>query len=175
MTRRIEHRSTYEWSAAQVFVALIDIGYLRDRLTELGGTGTELVEHLPTEAGARFKVREEARAESLPAMARSVIGGDLMVDRNEAWRHEEDEHYTGEIAAEVVGAPCSITGSMWLRNLAEPSGTGSLSEFLIEGSVRITVPFLGSKLEDLVADEVQKLLTTEERFTAEWLSRNAHS
>ena len=37
--------------------------------------------------------------------------------------------------------------------------------------MRVSVPFLGGKLEDLVAEQVQKLLAAEERFTTEWLAR----
>ncbi len=59
---------------------------------------------------------------------------------------------------------------MWLRDLAEPSGS-AVSEFVVSGSVRVNVPFLGGKLEDLIVDQVQKLLADEERFTTDWLAR----
>jgi hypothetical protein len=172
MARRIEHRSTSEWPAARVHEALIDIDYLRDRLRQIGGTNPELVEHVASSDGVRFQVRQGVSAESLPPVARTVVGGDVMIDRSESWRREEEGYYTGEIAAEISGAPCSITGSMWLRDLPVSADGVQSSEFVVEGSVRVTVPFVGGKLEDFVADQVQKLLATEERFTAEWLSRH---
>lgn len=175
MARRIEHRSTSEWPASRVHAALIDIDYLKDRLRDLGGTKTELLEHAVTEDHVHFQLRQGVSVDSLPPVARTVVGDDPMIDRSESWRCEEDGHYTGEIAAEVSGVPCSITGSMWLRDLAAPIGTGEnsqVSEFVVEGTVRVNVPFLGSKLEDMVADQVQKLLASEEQYTSEWLSRN---
>ncbi|WP_460960748.1 DUF2505 domain-containing protein [Parasphingorhabdus pacifica] len=175
MARRIEHRSTSEWPASRVHGALIDIDYLRDRLRDLGGSKTELVEHTAGEDNVHYQLRQGVSAESLPSIARTVVGGDLMIDRSESWRREEDGHYTGEIAAEVAGAPCSITGSMWLRDLLSPIGNGEtqqVSEFVVEGSIRVNVPFVGSKLEDLVADQVQKLLASEEQYTSEWLFRH---
>ncbi|MEV0698859.1 DUF2505 domain-containing protein [Saccharopolyspora sp. NPDC050389] len=170
MARRIEHRSTSEWPAARVYEALIDNDYLADRLAEIGGSNAALLQHVTTEDGARFQVRQGVHADKLPSVARTVVGGDLTIDRSESWRREEDGHYTGEIAAEIAGAPCSITGSMWLRDLAEPVGS-EVSEFVVSGSVRVNVPFLGGKLEDLIVDQVQKLLSDEEHFTTEWLAR----
>ncbi|WP_243790264.1 DUF2505 domain-containing protein [Saccharopolyspora gloriosae] len=169
MARRIEHRSTSEWPASQVHAALIDLDYLRERLAELGGTRNELVKHTVDGDAVRFEVRQGVRTDSLPPVARTVVGaGDLVIDRSESWRREQDGHYTGEIAAEVAGVPCTITGSMWLRDQA--TGTDA-SEFLVDGEVRVNMPFVGGKLEDLVADQVQKLLAAEERFTTEWLAR----
>ncbi|GAA4620998.1 DUF2505 domain-containing protein [Saccharopolyspora hordei] len=167
MARRIEHRSTSEWPAVRLYEALIDVEYLNDRLAELGGDSAELVQHVSTDEGARFQIRHAVPADTLPSLARTVVGGDLTIDRSESWRREEDGHFAGEIAAEIAGAPCTITGSMWLRD----AGGAVTSEFVVDGNVRVNVPFVGGKLEDLVADQVQKLLSAEERFTSEWLSR----
>jgi hypothetical protein len=172
MARRIEHRSTSEWPAERVYEALIDIDYLKERLRELGGDNTQLLDHTVTADDVRFQVRQGVRAESMPSVARTVVGGDVMIDRSEVWRHEEKGQYTGEVAAGIPGMPCTITGSMWLRDLADTSGGPQVSEFVVQGSVRVSVPFVGGKLEDLVADEVQKLLAAEERFRADWLSRH---
>ncbi len=173
MARRIEHRSTSEWPASRVHAALIDIDYLKQRLTELGGSNTELVEHSATDEGVRFQIRQGVRAEHLPAVARSVVGDDLMIDRSESWRREDAEHFTGEVAAAIPRVPGSVTGSMWLRDLPPAaSGQAPVSEFVVEGSVRVNVPFVASKLEDLVADRIHKLLAEEARFTTDWLARN---
>ena len=170
MARRIEHRSTFEWPAARVYEALIDSEHLKARLRELGGSSTELLEHSVSDEDVRFRMRQAVRAESLPTIARTVVGGDLMIDRSEVWRREEEGNYTGEVAAEIPGMPCPISGSMWLRDLAPPEGT-QVSEFVVDGSVRVSMPFVGGKLEDLVADHVQKLLADEARFTADWVAR----
>lgn len=172
MARRIEHRSTSEWPAARVHEALIDEDYLRARLRELGGTHTELVEHRTTEDGVHFEIHQAVRAESLPSVVRTVVGGDLLIDRSESWRREEEGHYTGEVAAAIPGVPGWISGSMWLRDLPEPEADNQVSELVVDGTVRVNVPFLGGRVEDLVVDQIQKLLSDEDRFTSEWLSRD---
>lgn len=170
MARRIEHRSTTAWSADRVHEALIDADYLRERLHELGGERAAIVEHAITEDGVRFQLRHGISADTLPAVARSVVGEDLTIDRSESWRRAEPGYYVGEIAAEVNGVPCSITGSMWLSDLPEPTPEAA-SEFTVSGTVRVSVPLFGGKLESLAAEQVQKLLAAEERFTNEWLER----
>lgn len=173
MARRIEHRSTSERPAAEVYRARVDPAFLEARLAELGGSNAALVNHAATgEDSVQFQLRHAVSADRLPTVARSVVGGDLTIDRSESWRREEDGHYTGEIAAEIAGAPCSITGSMWLRDLAEPDG-GAISELVVSGGVKVNLPFVGGKLEDLVVDQIQKLLADEERFATEWLARQA--
>ncbi|GAA4853208.1 DUF2505 domain-containing protein [Saccharopolyspora rosea] len=172
MARRIEHRSTSEWAAAQVYAALVDVDFLIDRLNELGGASSALVSHEETDDGVRFQVRHGVPSDELPAVARTVVGSDLTIDRSESWRQAEEGHYSGEVAAEISGAPCSITGSMWLRDLGDPD-TSAVSEFVVSGAVRVSLPFLGGKLEDIVADQVQKLLVAEEHFMTEWLARHA--
>ncbi|MHA6806008.1 DUF2505 domain-containing protein [Salinifilum ghardaiensis] len=171
MTRRIEHRSTNDWPAARVFAALIDVECLRERLDALSGQRAALVAHEPTpdEEGARYQVRHSIALNALPSAARSVIHDDLTLDRSESWR-PTGEGYAGELAAEVRGVPCSITGSMWLHDLPGP-GAAPASELVVSGTVRVGVPLVGGKLEDLAAEQVQKLLTEEEQFTTRWLAR----
>lgn len=170
MARRIEHRSTLTWPAHQVHGVLIDKDYLRDRLDALGGDGAELVEHSETDDGVHLRVRQAVHADDLPSVARTVVGGDVKIDRSETWRREDDGHFTGEVAAAIPGVPCTITGSMWLHDVDGSEGT---SEFVVEGSVKVSVPLVGGKLEDFVTEQVEKLLAAEENYAAEWLTRRS--
>lgn len=171
MARRIEHRSTSEWPATRLYEALVDPDHLRERLRHLGGTSTELLDHATTPEGVTLRMRQSVAVDRLPPVARSVVGGDLLIDRTETWREAEPGHSVGEVAAEIAGVPCAIAGSMWLRDL-DPPISGLVSEFVVEGTVRVHIPLVGGKLEDLVVDQVRKLLVAEERFTADWLSRD---
>lgn len=174
MALRIEHHSTSEWPAVRVYEALADIDYLRERLQELGGANTELVEHESTDSGLRFEVRQGVPVDALPMAARTFIGGDLIIDRSESWRRAEENHYTGEIAAEMAGVPCTITGSMWLRDLLDQAEEPEArSEFVVDGQVRVNIPLLGGKLESLVVDQLRQLLAAEVLFTADWLKQRA--
>jgi hypothetical protein len=167
MTRRIDHRTAFAWSAHWVYRALVDVDYLTERLRTFGDKN-ELVSHNATDDDVRFQVRQVVRADSIPPLARPLVGTELTINRSEVWRREDEGQYAGEVAAEVPGMPCSIVGSQWLRNLPEPQH----SELLVQGSVHISIPLVGGKMEQLFVDEVGKLLTDEDKFTSEWLSRH---
>ncbi|QIZ38432.1 DUF2505 domain-containing protein [Saccharopolyspora sp. ASAGF58] len=166
MTRRIEYRSTYEWPAARVFAALTDSDCLRERLRVLGGDN-ELVEHEATATGARFRIRQGVRAGAIPSVARAVVGGDLSIDRSEVWRREAAGGYAAEVTAGALAVPQAITASQRLRDLPAAG-----CEFVVEGDVKVGIPLLGGKLEDLFASEVHSLLAAEHEFTVDWLSRH---
>ncbi len=169
MTRRIEHRSTSEWPAARVHEALVDIDFLKERLAELGGSDTKLLEHSSTDEETHFKIRQGVSAEHLPSVVRTVVSGDLMLDRSESWRCQGPGRYTGEVAAAIPRVPGSITGSMWLTDL---DGDEKGSEFVVRGEVGVSVPLVAGKLEELAAERIRGLLEDEARFTYEWLERN---
>ncbi|MDR7302328.1 DUF2505 domain-containing protein [Haloactinomyces albus] len=174
MTRRIEHRSTSAWPASRMHGALIDTDHIKERLSKLGGSNTELVEYSATEQDVRFQVRQGVPADRLPSIARTVVSGDVLIDRSESWRPVEPGYYSGEVAAAIPRVPGSITGSMWLRDLPEAEQSADenrVSEFVIDGSVTVNMPFVGGKVEEMVADRISALLAEEARFTSDWLSR----
>lgn len=168
MARRIEHRTAFAWPAIRVYEALTNADYLTERLRTFGDRN-ELVEHTVTQDDVRIQVRQVVRASSIPPLARSLVGSDLTINRSEVWRRESEGRFAGEVAAEVPGMPCSITGSQWLREVPEKA---SASEFLVLGSVRVGIPLVGGKMEGLFVDEVRTLLTDEDQFTSDWLSRH---
>ena len=54
MARSIDYRSTLAFLAEKVFATMTDEEYLRARLRELGGPGSELLEHQVGPDGARY-------------------------------------------------------------------------------------------------------------------------
>ncbi|GAA4836085.1 DUF2505 domain-containing protein [Saccharopolyspora rosea] len=167
MSRGIEYRSSFGWSAEQVFEVLVDRDYLEERLRALGGDN-ELVEHAVTESGARFRINQAVRAEVIPSIARPIVGGRLVIARREEWHRQDDGSFAGTVTAGAAVVPNAITAAQRLRDL--PSEERAC-EHVVEGDVRVDVPFVGGKLEDLFAGEVRGLLDSEHRFTVDWLSR----
>lgn len=180
MVRRIEHRSTSAWPAEKIHAALIDPRQIRTRLTEVGGSNAELVETTTAEDEVTIRTRQGVRAEHLPSIARNVVGGDLLFERSESWRRRGPDHFVGEVAVAIPHVPGSVTGSLWLRDIdddetpVEAGGSEpTISEFVVEAEVRVNVPFVGGKLEDLVAEQVRMLLAEEARLAENWLAQQA--
>ncbi|PSL54954.1 uncharacterized protein DUF2505 [Saccharothrix carnea] len=165
MARRIEHRTTSRWPARDVYAALVDQTYLRDRLAELGGTDPELVAFTTTDQSTSYQLKQGVPADKLPSVARGLLGGDLVIDRAESWT---EAGHAGTVEVTLNGVPGRLDGTI---TLADTAAGGS--ELTLTGQVKVGIPLMGGKLEALIAEQVALLLDKESEFTAEWLARRA--
>ncbi|MBB5806373.1 hypothetical protein F4560_006141 [Saccharothrix ecbatanensis] len=164
MARRIEHRTTSRRPARDVYAALVDETYLRERLDALGGTDPRLVAFTTTETSTSYQLRQGVPADKLPSVARGLLGGDLVIDRAESWT---EAGYAGTVEVTLNGVPGRLDGTITLAD------TASGSELTLTGQVKVGIPLMGGKLETLIAEQVALLLDKETEFTAEWLDRHA--
>jgi hypothetical protein len=165
MSRQIDFRSVSPHPADEVYATMVDPDYLRARLERIGGPGAALLEHSIDVRGARYRLRLGLDAKDLPSVVRSVLSGDLTIERDERWTRQDSGRYLGEVDVTIHGAPASATGGMRLRDL--PDGG---SELNVRADARVSVPLIGGKIEGVVAEQVQRLLAAETAFTQEWLA-----
>ena len=92
-----------------------------------------------------------------------VMNGDLSIERTETLRRAASGGYDGDVDVKIAGAPASAAGTM---TLAE-NGDGSLFE--VHADVTVKVPLFGGKIEEIVAEQVRRLLEAETAFTVRWL------
>jgi hypothetical protein len=168
MPRQIDYRSTYPQPADEVYATMVDPDYLRARLGRIGGPSAELLAHSADVEGARYRLRHGLDAKDLPSLVRSVLPGELMIERSERWTRQDSGRYLGDVDVNMAGAPGSASGAMRLRDL--PDGGSELS---VRADVEVSVPLIGGKIEGVVGEQVQKLLAAEAAFTQEWLTENS--
>ena len=88
MSRQIDYRSTSPHCADEVYATMVDPEFLRARLERIGGPGAGLLDHSADGGGARYLLRLGLDAKDLPSVVRSVLPGDVTIERNERWtRH----------------------------------------------------------------------------------------
>jgi hypothetical protein len=162
MPTRFEHRATFSAPAATVYSTLVDRAFLEERLRALGGKGATLVDHSAGDDGVGFRLRQGVDAQRLPGAVRSILKGDLVVEREERWAQEG----TGTGRATISGVPGEITS----RSRLIDRGEGS--ELEITAEVRVGIPLIGGKLEGVIAEQVGRLLTAESEFAEKWLAEN---
>jgi hypothetical protein len=168
MARRIEHRTRSRWDANTVYSTLVDPAYLNERLAAIGGRGAQLAEHHAHPDGAvDFRLRHGVEAQHLPPAVRTLLGGDLMIDRAEAWRSEGAAGYVGTVTVTIPSMPGELGGTMRLAGAGADGST-----LVLDGSVRIPIPLVGGRIEETVADQISKLLDSEHAFTEEWLDKH---
>ncbi|MBL8924720.1 MAG: DUF2505 domain-containing protein [Pseudonocardia sp.] len=163
MARSIDYRSTLAYPAEKVFVTMTDEEYLRARLRDLGGPGSELLEHEAGPQGARYRLKQGLSEKDLPPIVGKVMQGDLTIQRTESLRATGPGAYAGDVDVAISGVPASASGTMRLTD----NGTGG--EFEVHATVEVKVPLFGGKIEEIIAGQVRRLLAAETAFTVRWL------
>lgn len=169
MPRPISYRTRSPHPVDALYAAMTDRSQLEARLAELGGKNAALLEHSADSDGARYRLRHGLAAEQLPAVARTFLPNDLVIERTETWRRNGEGSYRGDVQVNIPGTPGKVGGSQTLDD------TGSGTELVMNGEVEVPVPFIGGKVEEIVAEQVERLLAAEHDFTERWLAANTAS
>jgi hypothetical protein len=158
-----------------MFETLIDLEYLQARLARLGGKGAALLKLVVAEGSsveqAEYTLRQGVGREDLPIAIQKVLPGDLVIERTETWRRTGPGSYHGTVAARVPGATGKITGTLRLVDLADVGAGRPGSELAMDGSAEVQIPLIGGKIEAMIAEQVQRLIDRENRFTLDWLGQ----
>lgn len=164
MSRQIDYRSSSQHAADDVAAVMLDEEYLRARLVQLGGPGAKLLALEAGDGGGTYTIRHGVDQAALPSIVSSLVTGNLVIQRTESLRREATGSWAGDVDVQIPGTPASADGSLALRD------TGDGSELHVRADVTVKIPFLGGKIEGVIADQVQQLLAAETAFTLEWLA-----
>lgn len=162
MPSRFEHRATFAAPVDTVYSTLVDEAFLTARLRDIGGKGAALLGYQTSDDGVDYRLRQGVDAKHLPGAVRSILSGDLVVEREEQWRgHESGGRAT------INGVPAEI------RSRSRLTAQGDGTEMLVRAEVKVNIPLLGGKIEKVVAEQVTKLLAAEAEYVEKWLAEHA--
>ncbi|GAA4486861.1 DUF2505 domain-containing protein [Rhodococcus olei] len=165
MARRIDYSARYTHSTERVYAALSDRDYWEARMDELRKFSDNDVEHFEvTETGIDLVFHHVIPRSSLPDVAQTVMTKDMIITRREHYG-AFGEPVTGTYEATIPAGPGSLTGTMSLFRTDTGSTLRTSSE------AKVSIPFVGGKLEQMMLLNVVDLLRTEARVTADWLDR----
>jgi len=162
----MEYRATSQHPADDLYAAMVDKDQLTARLEQMGGPGARLVEHRADAQGAHYTLRHGLSNAELPPIVASLLSGDIRIERTETLRREKAGRYAGDVSVLIRGTPASAGG--WMRLADLPSGG---SELRVHADVTVQVPFVGSKIENIIAEQISNLLAAETAFILDWLAR----
>ncbi len=160
MTQQIRHEHTYAAPLDDVAAMLGDPAF-RHRVCEVQRVVSADVSVEPEGAGPK-KVRIDQRQEAkgLPAFAAKIVGEQIQIVREETWRSSSH----ADLAMSIPGKPGDIGGTVELRE-SDGSTTHTVSL-----RVSIPIPFVGAKVESLVADLLVKYFVAENAVGDDYLS-----
>jgi hypothetical protein len=140
-------KHTFDKPAAAVVKMFSDRKYFERKYQELGFKNIEVLEHSSTGGKFRIKVRYSApNSAPLPDFAKKFLGETNVVTQSDSW---DVEKKTGRLEAEIRGVPVKVSANMTLKD----EGTGSTNT--LKWDLSCGIPFVGGKLEQVVAGDIQ--------------------
>ncbi|MBB5914375.1 hypothetical protein BJY24_003242 [Nocardia transvalensis] len=161
MATPLAYTAQYTHPADAIRAAFADEQYWKDRIEEVGGPNARLDSFRASvdEQQMQVEMVQSIPASELPSAITSVRPGDLIIPRTESY-----SGFAGTFTAQVQDAPAQVRGTVTLTD------EGETSHAVIEGSVEVTVPLFGKKIEKVVAEKLLELLEAETDFTNTWIS-----
>ncbi len=171
MARRIEHSADYSSTPAAVHAALTDPAYWQARITSVGGPGAGIDSLDGTDGGIEVRLTQPIAAEHLPSIITKIKSGDLVVERAETWGALDGAAASGGFTAVVAGTPIRMRGTYSLSTHSV-SGDTTTCTIHTTGQAQVSVPIIGGKIEQIIADNITRLLDIEQHFTQQWMAEH---
>ncbi|EGD54389.1 DUF2505 domain-containing protein [Gordonia neofelifaecis] len=168
MARRLSYSARYTHSAETLYQALSQKKYWEDLMEgfrEL--TPISNVEEFETgDDGIRVVLHQTITRDMLPPIAQTVMMKDMMITRTETYGVFDPEKTAGSYTASIPAGPGSLTGEQELF----PTETGCTIRKTTE--VKVYIPFVNAKLEQLMLVNLVDLFRGEAEFTSTWVEDN---
>lgn len=156
---------TEEFAAAPsaVYALITDAAFLQDRMVAGGGLEAKVISVETADGVTTVVTQQSIPADALPSMVASMLGGDPVTERTEAWRTDGDG-YAADFTLTVKGAPASVAGTMSLA----PAGGGAA--FAVHATATVPIPMFGAKLESVISEQISAVLASESTYTRQRLA-----
>lgn len=155
---------SYPASIERVLAMFTDPAYVTRKASAL--QGTEIVaEVTPTDDGGTKVVCGRSIPADVPPAAKPFVGERITVTETHTWAPAAGAgERDGKVDVAFSGAPVSVKGTI------TAVGSGESTTVTYDVTVSAGVPFLGPKLEELVADQLETAISYEESLGHEWLA-----
>jgi len=114
-------------------------------------------------AGMKVVVDQTQKAVGIPSFAQRFVGDSIQVVQREDWGSTT----AATLAIEIPGKPGRLDGTIRLA----PHGDGTVET--VSGELKVKVPVVGGRLEEMVAGLLRSALRAEENVGRAWLAAKA--
>lgn len=145
MTQKLKESFSYPGvGIEQVYSLITNEGFRAEAAAATGGTDIEVTLEELEGGGHTVTIIRNQPAE-MPDSIKKFVGDSVKIKQTERWGGPDgDGARRAEVKMSVIGQPAGMTGTVTL------SGDGDVS-FVIEGDVKVDVPFFGKKIEPTIA------------------------
>ncbi len=156
---RFRQTLSYEATPDEVFAMLADPAF-REKVCAAQEVVSCEVLATPSATGFAMVIDQVQNTEALPAIAKKITGDTTRAVIRESWQDPS----RGTIEIEAPGKPTRASGTVTL----ETTGAGTTE--VVELDVKVKVPLIGGKLEQLMVDTIRSGYDVEQTVGHAWLA-----
>jgi hypothetical protein len=157
--KRVSHTLTYPGATVEeVFAMLGDADY-RKAVGDYQHVQDFACEISPSGSGMLVRLEQAHGTDRIPSFARKLIGDEIRFVQDETWSSPA----AARLQLVIPGKPGEMTGTAALTR----SGDDVVERIDLE--VKVSIPFVGGKVEDLIAGFVGKAFAAENKVGVKWL------
>ncbi len=152
---KLNEKFSYEGASVEaVYGLLADQAFRTESCANQGATDYEVTVEAVGE-GAKVTIVRTQDA-NMPDFVKKLTGSTVKVKQTEVWSGpDSDGNRTADVSMSIIGQPAGLTGTA--RLFAKDGG----SDFVIDGDVKVSIPFLGKKIEPEVAKAIRASIREE--------------
>lgn len=161
MMSLMKFRTEQSYDAApDAVLAMLSDPAFREKVCEAQHVASCEVKIEMTGAGFTSVVTTEQNTAGLPSIAKKFVGETTTAIITETWKDGSG----GTVDIKAPGKPTDVSGTVRLVE----AGAGTTE--VVELDIKVKVPLIGGKLEQLLVDSIQSGYDVEQRVGAAWLA-----
>lgn len=160
MSKTISEKLTYPATTIEQVLAMYGDADFREQVAAYQQAVRSSADLNGTGAGSTARVEIVHGTEHVPSFARKFVGDEIAIVQEETWT--SDTH--ADVLMTIPGKPGDMSGTLDLAQVGD-----DVVE-TVELTVKVTIPFVGGKVEDLIAGLLSKALRAENKVGRRWLA-----
>ncbi|MEP9395397.1 MULTISPECIES: DUF2505 domain-containing protein [Gordonia] len=168
MARRLSYSARYTHPAEKLYEAQMTRRYWDDMMAgfQMISPHCEVEDFRADETGMKVVLKQHIGRDQLPAIAQTVLMKDMVITREETFGPFDPDNTKGDYTASIPAGPGSLTG--WQELF--PTDTGCTIRKTSE--VKVFIPFINGKLEQLMLVNLVDLFRAEAEYAKDWIDKN---
>lgn len=168
MARRLSYSARYAHPVEKLYEAQSTRRYWDDMMAgfQMISPHCEVEDFRSDETGLKVVLKQHIGRDQLPPIAQTVLMKDMVITREESFGPFDPDNTKGNYTASIPAGPGNLQG--WQELF--PTETGCTIRKTTE--VKVFIPFVNGKLEQLMLVNLVDLFRAEAEYSKDWIDKN---